>query len=140
MRILIGLLAACLIVLPASGCSKKQAGESTATPPAQSNAAPSPSAQAGAGVTPAATAVASPGASAPVAEKLPTITRDAVDKLKPTSKVSDVEKAAGSKGKLIKDENGQQTYEWQLSGEGNYYVHITYDKDGNVVEKNIFQK
>uniref|UniRef100_A0A4Y8PVH7 PepSY domain-containing protein n=2 Tax=Paenibacillus athensensis TaxID=1967502 RepID=A0A4Y8PVH7_9BACL len=131
---------ACLIALPVSGCSNQQAGETTATPTAGSPTAPSPGAQTGAGATPAATAAASPTASTPAAEKLPTITRDAVDKLKPTSKINEVEKAAGSKGKLVKDENGKKTYELQLSGEGHYYVHITYDKDGNILEKNIFQK
>jgi hypothetical protein len=137
-------------LLLASGCAKKNVSSSP-TPSGGVQPSGSPQAsQAPAGGTGGTTATASPGATTPAATNAPggkdntpppTITKAQLDKLGPTSTYDDLLKLTGNKpGKLVKDENGKKTYEYQIANEKNYYADLTYFQDGHLSEKNIFQR
>lgn len=135
-----------MLVMVISGCAKKGEG-GTVSPTPGATVQPSP----GASATPSGTsginnggavATASPKAGSDAAknEPLPKLTKEQVDKISMTGTYDDMVKQTGSKGKLIKDENGKKTYEFEISNQPGYYVALVYFADGKISEKRVYQK
>jgi hypothetical protein len=143
MRIWLMMLLVLAVVI--TGCSKKNEG-GTASPTAGVIVQPSPGASATPGgtnnPTGGTTATATPKASdnATKDEPLPKITKEQADKISMTGTYDDVVKLTGSKGKLVKDENGKKTYEFEISNQPGYYVQLVFFADGKISEKRVFQK
>ncbi|KQX54889.1 hypothetical protein [Paenibacillus sp. Root444D2] len=144
MRIWVMMLLVLSVVV--TGCSKKNEG-GTASPTAGVTVQPSP----GASATPsgtsspttggtAATATPKAGDNATKDEPLPKITKEQADKISMTGTYDDVVKLTGSKGKLVKDENGKKTYEFEISNQPGYYVQLVFFADGKISEKRVYQK
>lgn len=124
----------------ASGCSKKD-GNSVASPTASVTVQTSPGASATpSGTNTGGTVTATPKATGGVAETTSTITREQVEKIPMTSTYDDLVKETGSKGKLVKEENGKQSYEFAISNQPGYYALFVYFPDGKISEKNVYMR
>ncbi|WP_261303391.1 hypothetical protein [Paenibacillus andongensis] len=143
MRIWVMMLLVLAVVV--TGCSKKNAG-GTASPTAGVTVQPSAGASATPGGTSspaggaAATATPKAGDNATKDEPLPKITKEQADKISMTGTYDDVVKLTGSKGKLVKDENGKKTYDFEISNQPGYYVQLVFFADGKISEKRVYQK
>ncbi|MGO4271022.1 hypothetical protein AB4Z22_14435 [Paenibacillus sp. TAF58] len=144
MRIWLMMLLVLAVVI--TGCAKKNEG-GPASPTAGTTVQPSPGASTTPGGTSspaggAAVTTATPkaGESATKDEPLPKITKEQADKISMTGTYDDVVKLTGSKGKLVKDENGKKTYEYEISNQPGYYVQLVFFADGKISEKRVYQK
>ncbi|KRE51472.1 hypothetical protein [Paenibacillus sp. Soil724D2] len=143
MRIWVMMLLVLSVVV--TGCSKKNEG-GIASPTAGVTVQPSPGASATpngtSSPTTGGTATATPkaGDNATKDEPLPKITKEQADKISMTGTYDDVVKLTGSKGKLVKDENGKKTYEFEISNQPGYYVQLVFFADGKISEKRVYQK
>lgn len=143
MRIWLMMLLVLAVVI--TGCSKKNEG-GIASPTAGVTVQPSPGASATPGGTnsptggTAATATPKAGDNATKDEPLPKITKEQADKISMTGTYDDVVKLTGSKGKLVKDENGKKTYDFEISNQPGYYVQLVFFADGKISEKRVYQK
>ena len=128
----------------ASGCAKKE--DNTVTSPTAIVAVqPSP----GASATPSGTSTGGAVPATPTpkastnggpAETTSTITKEQVEKITLTSTYDDLVKQTGSKGKLVKEENGKRTYEFAITNQAGYYAEFVYFADGKISEKRVYQK
>ncbi|OPH53562.1 hypothetical protein BC351_06780 [Paenibacillus ferrarius] len=140
------LMMAIVLGLVVTGCSKKNEGTSTTTPIPTTGATVQPSAGASAtpsGTSGGTTATASPQAGSKDAAKdepLPQITKEQVDKISTTDTYDDLVKQTGAKGKLVKDENGKKTYDFEISNQPGYILEVVYFADGKISEKQVFRK
>jgi hypothetical protein len=134
-----------VLAVVVTGCSKKNVG-GTASPTPGVTVQPS----AGASATPGGTSSPTGGAAATATPKagdnvtkdepLPKITKEQADKISMTGTYDDVVKLTGAKGKLVKDENGKKTYEYEISNQPGYYVQLVFFADGKISEKRVYQK
>lgn len=134
-----------MLAMVATGCTKKD-GNDTVNPSPETTVQPSP----GASPTPIGTSGTNGGAVATATHKatsnvtkdvpLPKMTKEQADKISMTSTYDEMVKLTGSKGKLVKDENGKKTYEFEISNQPGYYVALIYFADGKISEKRVFQK
>ncbi|CAN7168266.1 hypothetical protein [Paenibacillus sp. LjRoot56] len=142
------ILALAVLAVMASGCSKKD-DKSTVSPTASVTVQPS----AGASATPSGTSAGGAAGGTVTATPTPkgttgggaaetpsTLTKEQVEKITLTSTYDDLVKQTGSKGKLVKEENGKRTYEFAISNQAGYYAEIVYFNDGKISEKRVFQK
>ncbi|KRE91595.1 hypothetical protein ASG89_34230 [Paenibacillus sp. Soil766] len=138
------ILALAMFVVVASGCAKKD-DTSTASPTASATVQPS----AGASATPsgttaggAVTATPTPkGTTGGGAAATPSpITKEQVEKISLTSTYDDLVKQTGSKGNLVKEENGKRTYEFAITNQAGYYAEFVFSADGKISEKRVYQK
>jgi hypothetical protein len=138
----IWMIALVVFAVVASGCSKKD-DNNVASPTAGVTVQPSPGASATpSGTNAGGTVTATPKASTnggPV-EKTSTITKEQVEKITLTSTYDDLVKQTGSKGKLVKEENGKRTYEFAITNQAGYYAEFVYFADGKISEKRVYQK
>ncbi|MEW9699614.1 hypothetical protein [Paenibacillus sp. SI8] len=144
----IWLLMALALSIAATGCSKKE-GTTTTSPSPTVTVQPSPgapTATAGTSGTTggggAATTAPSPGATNTPTNNTPPpgITKEQVDQISMSSTYDDLVKLTGSKGKLVKEENGKKSYEFAISNQPGYYLAVVYFSDGKISEKNVYQK
>ncbi|CAN7760455.1 hypothetical protein LJR153_007049 [Paenibacillus sp. LjRoot153] len=140
------MLALAMFAVVASGCSKKD-NTTTVSPTAGVTVQPSAGASATPSGTSAGGAVTTTPTSTPkgttgsgAAETPSTITKEQLEKITLTSTYDDLVKQTGSKGKLVKEENGKRTYEFAISNQAGYYAEIVYFNDGKISEKRVFQK
>ncbi|NQX61812.1 hypothetical protein [Paenibacillus qinlingensis] len=144
------ILALAILTVVASGCSKKD-DSSTVSPSAGVTVQPSGGASATpSGTTTGGAVTATPtstpkgttggGTGGGTAETPSTITKEQIEKITLTSTYDDLVKQTGSKGKLVKEENGKRTYEFAISNQAGYYAEIVYFNDGKISEKRVFQK
>ncbi|CAH1230393.1 hypothetical protein PAECIP111891_06664 [Paenibacillus allorhizoplanae] len=142
------ILALAMLAVVASGCSKKD-DTSTVSPTAGVTVQPS----AGASATPSGTSAGGAAGGTVTATPTPkgttgggaaetpsTLTKEQVEKITLTSTYDDLVKQTGSKGKLVKEENGKRTYEFAISNQAGYYAEIVYFNDGKISEKRVFQR
>ncbi|KRE58474.1 hypothetical protein [Paenibacillus sp. Soil750] len=142
------ILALAMLAVVASGCSKKDDTSTvsptagvTVQPSAGASATPSGTSAGGAaGGTVTATPTPKGTTGGGAAEKPSTLTKEQVEKITLTSTYDDLVKQTGSKGKLVKEENGKRTYEFAISNQAGYYAEIVYFNDGKISEKRVFQK
>jgi hypothetical protein len=140
------ILALAMLAVVASGCSKKDDTTTvspspgvTVQPSAGASATPSGTSAGGAVTgTPTSTPKGTTGGGA--AETPSTLTKEQVEKITLTSTYDDLVKQTGSKGKLVKEENGKRTYEFAISNQAGYYAEIVYFNDGKISEKRVYQK
>ncbi|MDF2644553.1 MAG: hypothetical protein K0Q73_358 [Paenibacillus sp.] len=144
MRIWLMMLLVLAVVI--TGCAKKDEG-GTASPTAGATVQPSPAATATPGgisspTTGGTAATATPKAGENVTkdEPLPKITKEQADKISMTGTYDDMVKLTGSKGKLVKEENGKKTYDFEISNQPGYYVQLVFFADGKISEKRVYQK
>jgi major membrane immunogen (membrane-anchored lipoprotein) len=142
-KLLIIMMAALVLVV---GCTKK---DDTGTSPSPSASASAPGASAAPNASPSGggagggsgAATGSPAAGATAAPQvLPSLTKEQLAKLTPTSTYDDLVKIVGKDVKPSKDESGKKTYELKVSNEANTYVNVTYFSDGKMSEINVFKK
>ncbi|UKS26009.1 hypothetical protein LOZ80_31365 [Paenibacillus sp. HWE-109] len=135
-----------VLAVVVTGCSKKDTGTSTSSPSPTTGATVQPSAGASAtpsGTSGGTTATATPQAGSKDAvkdEPLPKITKEQADKINMTGTYDDLVKQTGAKGKLVKDENGKKTYDFEISNQPGYYLEVVFFDDGKISEKRVFQK
>jgi hypothetical protein len=140
------ILALAMLAVVASGCSKKDDTTTvspspgvTVQPSVGASATPSGTSAGGAVTgTPTSTTKVTTGGGA--AETPSTLTKEQVEKITLTSTYDDLVKQTGSKGKLVKEENGKRTYEFAISNQAGYYAEIVYFNDGKISEKRVYQK
>lgn len=143
MRIWLMMLLVLAVVF--TGCAKKDEG-GTVSPTAGATVQPSPGATATPGGTSsptggtAATATPKAGDNVTMDEPLPKITKEQADKISMTGTYDDMVKLTGSKGKLVKEENGKKTYDFEISNQPGYYVQLVFFADGKISEKRVYQK
>ncbi|MBD0382244.1 hypothetical protein [Paenibacillus sedimenti] len=143
----IRLMIVLIMAVVASGCANKEEAN-TASPVATTTVQPSPGAtpatgdaQTGGTTGGGGTPTATPSGGTPAKEEpLPTMTKEQVEQISMTSTYADMVKLTGSKGKLVKEENGKKTYEFAISNQPGYYVAIVYFDDGKISEKRVYQK
>jgi PBP1b-binding outer membrane lipoprotein LpoB len=142
------ILALAMLAVVASGCSKKDDTSTvspspsvTVQPSAGASATPSGTSAGGAvGGTVTATPTPKGTTGGGAAETPSTLTKEQVEKITLTSTYDDLVKQTGSKGKLVKEENGKRTYEFAISNQAGYYAEIVYFNDGKISEKRVFQR
>ncbi len=143
MRIWLMMLLVLVVVF--TGCAKKDEG-GTVSPTAGATVQHSPGATATPGGTSsptggtAATATPKAGDNVTKDEPLPKITKEQADKISMTGTYDDMVKLTGSKGKLVKEENGKKTYDFEISNQPGYYVQLVFFADGKISEKRVYQK
>lgn len=143
MRIWFMMLVVLAVII--TGCAKKDEGGKV-SPTAGATVQPSPGATATPGGTSSptggttATATPKAGDNGTKDEPLPKITKEQADKISMTGTYDDVVKLTGSKGKLVKEENGKKTYEFEISNQPGYYVQLVFFADGKISEKRVYQK
>ncbi|MDR6552340.1 hypothetical protein [Paenibacillus qinlingensis] len=138
------MIALAVVAVMASGCAKKE-DATTASPTPGVTVQPS----VGASATPSGTPSGGAGTASPTpkattgggaAESPSPITKEQVEKITMTSTYDDMVKQTGSKGKLVKEENGKRTYEFVITNQPGYYAQIVYFADGKISEKRVLQK
>ncbi|SDO52827.1 hypothetical protein SAMN04487897_11627 [Paenibacillus sp. yr247] len=131
----IWLMMVLVLAVVVTGCAKKNEG-GTASPLPGTTVKPS----AGASAAPSGTSGGAVATASPNAEPLPQLTKEQVEKITMTSTYDELVKQTGSKGKMVKEENGKKTYDFAISNQPGYYVEIVYFADGKISEKRVFQK
>ncbi|MNY52899.1 hypothetical protein D3C86_1886140 [compost metagenome] len=112
-------------------------------PSAGASATPSGTAAAGAGTTtatPTSTPKGTAGGGGAATETPSAITKEQVEKITLTSTYDDLVKQTGSKGTLVKEENGKRTYQFVITNQAGYVAEFVYFADGKISEKRVFQK
>lgn len=144
------MLALAVIAVMASGCAKKD-DTSTVSPTVSPTVSGTAQPSAGASATPSGTngggAVTTVPTSTPkgttgggVVESPSPITKEQIEKITLTSTYDEVVKQTGTKGVLVKDENGKKTYQYVITNQPGYYAEIVFFSDGKISEKRVFQK
>ncbi|UJF33326.1 hypothetical protein [Paenibacillus hexagrammi] len=149
MRIWMISVLALILVVTASGCGKKKEegtgtsaslGATTSVQPSAGAPAATSTGGNGEGTAAASPATGAAASATPNNEPPPVISRKQLDDLAIDSTYDDVVKIVGSKGKMIKEENGKKTYEFALKDEPNYFAQIVFFADGKISEKKIYMK
>ena len=141
---MLGLMVASVIV---SGCSKKDDNVvasptpvATVQPTTGATETPKGTNAGGAAVTATPKATDTAGGATATPEVTSKITKEQLEKISMTSTYDDLVKQTGSKGQLVKNENGKQTYVFSISNQPGYYAEIVYFADGKISEKRVYQK